>query len=115
MLKKLVALKIYFDRARVYIGYGQTLMIVVIFVNAVGWELSKLVYAILFVAFIVIAVFVGWLDTKLNIRKYEYENQSGQNPYITDIHRILKKIENGTDDIYTDPGSDMRDRNKTAR
>jgi hypothetical protein len=93
MLRKLVALKIYFDRARVYIGYGQTLMIVVIFVNAVGWKLSTLAYALLFIAFIVVAVFIGWLDTKLKIREYEYENQSGQNPYITRIHTKVDRIE----------------------
>ena len=92
MLRKIVNIKVYFDRARGYIGYIQTFMIVILLVNSLEWEVNLLEYALLFVLFFVISIFVGWLDTKLNIRKYEYENQSEQNKYATETLDIVKQI-----------------------
>ena len=91
-LRRIVAIKVYFDRARGYIGYIQTFMIVILLVNSLEWEVNLLEYALLFVLFFVISIFVGWLDTKLNIRKYEYENQSEQNKYATETLDIVKQI-----------------------
>ena len=95
-LRRIVAIKVYFDRARGYIGYIQTFMIVILLVNSLEWEVNLLEYAILFVLFFIISIFVGWMDTKLNIRKYEYENQSEQNKYATEVLDIVKQINEKT-------------------
>jgi len=93
MLKKLVSIKVYFDRARIYIGYVNTFMLVVILVNSAEWEVAAWQYVILFAIFFVVSVFIGYLDTRLKIRKLEYENQAGQNMYLTETLATVKRIE----------------------
>ena len=92
MLKKIVAIKIYFDRARVYIGYWNTFMIVVLLVNALEWEVSIAEYIILFAIFFILSIFIGWLDTRLKIRKYEFENQGNENPILSETLKIVKEL-----------------------
>ena len=99
MLRKVVKIKVYFDRARGYIGYIQTFMIVILLVNSLEWEVNMMEYALLFVLFFIISVLVGWLDTRLNIRKYEYENQSEQNKYATETLDRVRKIEESINGI----------------
>ena len=91
--RKIARYKIYFDRSRTYAGYLQLALIIKLFLSDVG--IGSNVW--LFVGLIACGVFlitVGYLDTRLGIRRREIENQSWHNPVLMEILERLKKIEN---------------------
>lgn len=93
VIKRLVRYKIYIDRARTYIGYAQFLMIAIIFAKQFGVKLGIIGSILLILAFIVICLVIGYIDTKIGIRGEEQRNYFEQNELFMDIHNEIKKDE----------------------
>ncbi len=98
--KSLIRWKIYVDRARMYIGYIQFFMIGFVFLKAykdtsVGtfiFENSLLFIPLMFIAFFVISLILGRLDTVLGLREEELRNSSASNPVMRDILKNLEDL-----------------------
>lgn len=91
MKKLLIRWKVYFDRARMYISYVQTLIVVLTFLKVFGivppvWAVIPLVLAL-----ISLCLLVGWVDMKLGIFDAEQQRISEQNPMLVEILARLKK------------------------
>jgi hypothetical protein len=95
--KSLIRWKIYVDRARMYVGYIQFLMIGFVFLESykdARWGqliFNNLVYSvpILFVLFILLHLVLGRIDTLLGLREEEMRNASASNPVMMEL---LEKI-----------------------
>jgi len=98
--KSVVRWKIYFDRARMYVGYISFIMIAFLFLNSFEnqrirtiLDENKLIfYPSIMILFIVISLILGRLDTKLGMRKEEMRNNATENPVIMEILNSLKEI-----------------------
>ena len=96
----LIRWKIYFDRARMYIGYFQFLMLVVIFINSIKnntfgrylVEYSAISIPLLFIIFIGGSLILGYFDSRLGIRSEEMRNLSYHNPVQREMLEILKEL-----------------------
>ncbi len=102
----LIRWKIYFDRARMYIGYINFFMMVVIFINAVKGnrygkilvEHSFIAIPILIVVFIGGSLILGYFDSKLGIRSEEMRNASFNNPVQRETLEILRELKKRADE-----------------
>ncbi|TRX70473.1 hypothetical protein [Carboxylicivirga sp. M1479] len=91
--KSLIRWKIYIDRARMYIGYIQFLMIGFVFLQSfeeTNWGaliFDNLLYSIplLFMLFIVLQLVLGRIDTVLGLREEEMRNASTSNPVMREL------------------------------
>lgn len=105
--KSLIRWKVYIDRARMYIGYLQFFMIGIIFLERFydqeignsGMTIEEFVdeniwYVMpaLFVAFIVLSLILGFMDTRLGLREEELRNASTSNPVLREIQADLKEM-----------------------
>jgi predicted membrane protein len=88
MVKIIVRYLIYFDRARRYISIAQTILVIIMFLKI--FDLAKIWYYILVPIVVILALVVGYLDTKLGIREEETRNMNTQNPELKEILTILK-------------------------
>ncbi len=96
----LIRWKIYFDRARMYIGYFQFFMMVVIFINAIKdnsfgkylVQYSAISIPLLLIFFIGGSLILGYYDSKLGIRSEEMKNISNSNPVQMEILKILREL-----------------------
>ena len=107
--KKIIALKIYFDRARMYLGYINFFLLNVVLLNSFEnpqyqqfvKEYQYFVIPVLFVIYALLLVFVGYLDTKLGFRSEEMRNNAMMNPVLTELLDTVKRIEKQTEDNAT--------------
>lgn len=105
--KSLIRWKVYIDRARMYIGYLQFFMIGIIFLERFydqeigdsGMTIEEFVdeniwYVMpaLFLAFIVLSLILGFMDTRLGLREEELRNASTSNPVLREIQADLKEM-----------------------
>ncbi len=98
--KALIRWKVYIDRARMYIGYIQFIMIGFVFLEAyrdsfVGKLIfDNLLFSIpfLFMVFIALSLLIGRLDTVSGLREEELRNSSSSNPIMREIHSNLLDI-----------------------
>lgn len=104
--RNLITIKIYFDRARMYLGYINFFMLNLVLLNssdnpliekhldANSWYLIPLLFAFYFF----ILVFIGYLDTKLGLRQEEMRNNASLNPVMQDllkrVYDIQQKVTN---------------------
>ncbi|MFO7657094.1 MAG: hypothetical protein R6W78_08505 [Bacteroidales bacterium] len=96
----LIRWKIYFDRARMYIGYFQFVMLVVIFINSIKGnkygkylvEYSEISIPLLIILFLGGSLILGYLDSKLGIRSEEMRNLSYHNPVQREMLDTLHEI-----------------------
>ena len=104
-LRALVRYKIYYDRARGYIGAVQFLMLAVIMAKQFGFKLGLAGSVILVFLFFLGCLVVGYIDTRLGIRKEEVRNSNEQNPEIKEILTIVRRVnsefENNSSDTST--------------
>ena len=99
--RALVRWKIYIDRARMYLGYFNFIMIAFLFLNSLKDETirqflddNKLItYPVVMILFVVSSLILGRLDTKLGLRKEEMRNASTENPVMMEILEKVKKLE----------------------
>jgi len=102
--RTLIRWKVYIDRARMYIGYVQFLMILFVLLEAYRstalgeWIFSHLFLSmpLLFVLFIGLSLVIGRLDTVFGLREEELRNASSSNPV---MRELLTKIDELTDEI----------------
>mgnify|MGYP000182348200 CR=1 FL=1 len=98
--KSLVRWKIYLDRARNYLGIINFAMISFVFLNSkknaqarnLLDENKLIVYPAIMLLFILIALIMGRMDTKLGMRKEEYRNHASENPITMEILNSLREI-----------------------
>lgn len=104
--KTFIRWKVYFDRARMYIGYANFFMMIVIFINSIKdnrfgrylVDYSAIAIPLLIIIFVGGSLFLGYMDSRLGIRKEEMRNLSTANPVIMEIYESvqeLKKMQEG--------------------
>ena len=104
--KSLIRWKIYIDRARMYIGYINFFMMVVIFINSVKGntygkllvEHSFIAIPLLIIIFIGGSLILGYFDSKLGIRSEEMRNASFNNPIQRETLEILRDLKKRADE-----------------
>ena len=105
--KKLIAIKIYFDRARMYLGYINFFMLNIVLINSFDNPVLKeyisdykwFVIPALFFVYSILLIFIGYLDTKLGFRQEEMRNNALVNPVMQDLlkhiyetHQMIKEL-----------------------
>jgi len=98
--RNVVRWKIYIDRARMYIGYISFIMLGFVFLNSFQndsirtyLDHNKLwIYPVIMVAFVIVSLFLGRMDTKLGMRREEMRNQAAENPITMEILNSLREI-----------------------
>ena len=99
-VKYLAERKIYLDRSRPYIGYIQFMMIAILLIDKFNIQ-HGVTYYYIGAAILTFSgmIFIGWLDTKTKMRKYELENNTGINSIHTDTLDNTKEIKEITKQI----------------
>ena len=91
MIKRLIRFKIYTDRARWYMQYVQTLIMVTILIQTSGFTMLWWYFPVLLAAIIFGFIFVGYCEVKIGFLKEEQNKYAEQNPVLQEILEILKK------------------------
>lgn len=112
--KTLIRWKIYIDRARMYVGYIQFLMIAFVFLKAFKdsyfgrliFENMLISIPIIFLIFIVLSLIVGRIDTLLGLREEELRNSSTSNPVMRDILKNIKEIKEELEEMKLKENND---------
>jgi uncharacterized membrane protein len=98
--RALIRWKIYIDRAKMYVGYIQFLMIVFVLLEAYKESaLGSLVFnhmsisiPIIFLVFIILSLIIGRIDTLLGLREEELRNASASNPVMREILKNMEEL-----------------------
>lgn len=98
--RSLIRWKIYIDRARMYIGYAQFIMIGFVFLKAFeDTGFGQLIFnnlwisaPILFVLFIIVSLLIGRIDNLLGLREEELRNSAVSNPVTREILENIQEI-----------------------
>lgn len=102
--RTLIRWKVYIDRARMYIGYAQFLMILFVLLEAYkDTTIGELIFnnllismPVLFLLFIVLSLIIGRIDTVLGLREEELRNASTSNPV---MRELLMQVSELTEEI----------------
>lgn len=105
--KTLIRWKIYIDRAKMYVGYIQFLMIAFVLLEAYKeTSLGQLIFnnmfvsiPIIFLVFIILSLIVGRIDTLLGLREEELRNASSSNPIMREILKNMEDIKEELKDL----------------
>jgi len=100
--KTLIRWKVYVDRARMYIGYIQFIMIGFVLLEAYKdsafgiliFDNLLLSIPFLFLIFIGLSLLIGRLDTVIGLREEELRNSSASNPIMREIQSNIEEIKN---------------------
>lgn len=103
----LIALKIYFDRARMYLGYINFFMLNMVLINSFDNSTMKnllseyqlIAIPLLFVVYLFALLFIGYLDTKWGLRQEEMRNNAMNNPVMQDLLQSIRDIKEDVDSI----------------
>lgn len=98
--RTLIRWKVYIDRARMYIGYINFFMLGVVFLRSYkdsSWgayifEHYYFTFPLLFVAFFIFSLILGYIDSKLGFREEEMRNASNSNPVIMEILETVREL-----------------------
>ena len=99
--KRLVVLfKIYFDRARMYLGYINFFMLNLVLINsfedgALGNYISEyklMIIPLLILIYVLILLLIGYLDTRLGFRQEEMRNNALTNPVMQELLKSINDI-----------------------
>jgi len=98
--RSIIRWKIYFDRSRMYIGYIQFFLIGIVFLDSFKekpwgefiFKYALIAIPLLFLAFILISLLLGFIDSKLGFRQEELRNASVSNPVMQEVLSSLKEI-----------------------
>jgi len=99
-IKTLVRYKVYFDRSRMYIGYIQFIILLLVLFEAYSetkfgvWFYSNIAWAfpVFLVLFFAGSIVLGYLDKRF-IRPHEQSEVIKTNPVWMDMYRKICKIE----------------------
>ncbi|MBT3210321.1 MAG: hypothetical protein HN704_14325 [Bacteroidetes bacterium] len=100
--KSLIRWKVYVDRARMYVGYIQFIMIGFVLLEAYRESyIGNLIFdnliisiPVLFLIFIILSLLIGRLDTVIGLREEELRNSAASNPMFREIHANIEQIKN---------------------
>ena len=98
--RKIIAFKIYFDRARMYLGYINFFILNLVLINSfdnpeikeIINEYKLMVIPVLFVVYMLLLIFIGYMDTKLGFRQEEMRNNASINPVMQDLIKTVNDI-----------------------
>ncbi len=115
--KTLIRWKVYVDRAKMYIGYIQFLMIAFVLLEAYkDTFIGQLIFSnmlisipIIFLVFILLSLIIGRLDTLLGFREEELRNASTSNPVMREILSGVKEIQKDISEIKNQSNSSTYD------
>ena len=92
MLNRLVRLKVYAQRSLIYYQFIQYVLIILIFLR--GYEISDLARILILIIIAVLAVFIGYLDTRFKILEKEQGHFNRENAELREIRDLLREIKN---------------------
>ena len=100
MKKGIISTKIYFDRARMYLGYINFFMLNLVLLNSSedGFianmiNQNRIMWIpVLFVFYAIVLVFVGFRDTELGFRQEEMRNNAIHNPVLMEMIDSINEI-----------------------
>lgn len=103
----LIRWKIYIDRAKMYVGYIQFLMIAFVLLEAYkDTLLGRLIFEhmiisipILILIFIVLSLLIGRIDTVLGLREEELRNSSSSNPVMREMLNNMEGIKKELEEL----------------
>lgn len=98
--KRIIALKIYFDRARMYVGYINFFILNLVLINSFDnpdikafiVDYRYLVVPFLFATYTILLIVIGYMDTKLGFRQEEMRNNASINPVMQDLIQTVNEI-----------------------
>ena len=95
----LIRCKVYIDRARMYMGYIQFLMVVGVFINEFKSRLPQIctqhpIASIIIgiILLIIGSLVIGWLDYRLGLFQAEAKRHSELNPVLTELSDKLDEL-----------------------
>ena len=108
--KALIRWKIYIDRAKMYVGYIQFLMIAFVLLEAYkDTAAGRLIFdnmyisiPVIFLVFILLSLIIGRIDTLLGLREEELRNLSTSNPFMRDILKNMEEIKQELKELKQD-------------
>ena len=111
-----IQLKIYFDRARMYIGYLQFFMVGIVFFQSIQntmlgdfvHRFSYVFIIILLILFTNLILFLGYLDTRFGLREEELKNLSNSNPIMMEILTTLRELKEEKNQQRNDENERMK-------
>jgi hypothetical protein len=118
--KTFIQLKVYFDRARMYIGYIQFFLIGIVFIKSFKSELwgdllfkySVITIPILLLLFILFSLLIGFIDYKYGFREEEFRNLSKSNPVLMELFDSIQKIKNDISEMKNAENKEDKSINK---
>ena len=98
--QKLIRWKVYLDRSKMYNGYVQFFLIILVFIQSVesnpvsDYVANHLIISIpvILVIFVFLSLIVGYIDSKLGLREEEIRNHSQSNPILREIKDSLASL-----------------------
>lgn len=92
--------KVYIDRARMYIGYINFLMLGIVFLRSykdTSWgqyifDHYYFTFPAIFVVFILSSLVLGYIDSKMGFREEEMRNTSTSNPVMMEILKTVREL-----------------------
>ena len=105
--QKLIRWKVYLDRSRMYIGYVQFFLIIIISIKSFKSNFisefieSNIVISIilLLVLFVSFSLVLGYIDSKLGLREEEIKNHSKSNPVLRDLQNSIVSLHQEVKDL----------------
>lgn len=99
--KSLIRWKIYIDRARMYMGYINFIMLGIVFLRSYKdtiwgiyiFEHYYFTFPLLIIIFLIFSLILGFIDSKLGFREEELRNSSSSNPVMMEILKTVKTLE----------------------
>ena len=98
--KTLIRWKIYIDRARMYIGYINFMMLGIVFLRSykdTSWGQYIFTHyyftiPIIVIGFFLFSLILGFIDSKMGFREEELRNVSTSNPVLMEILKTVKAL-----------------------
>ena len=98
--KSLIRWKVYIDRARMYMGYINFMMLGIVFLRSykdTNWgayifDHYYFTLPLLVVVFMLFSLILGFVDSKLGFREEELRNVSASNPIMMEILKTVKEL-----------------------
>ena len=98
--QKLIRWKVYLDRSKMYIGYVQFFLIILVFIQSMEsnpvseFVQNNIIISIplILAIFVFLSLVVGYVDSRLGLREEEIRNHSQSNPILRDIKESLASL-----------------------
>lgn len=105
--RTLIRWKIYIDRAKMYIGYIQFIMIAFVLLETyresnLGQKIFDhmlLSIPIILILFVILSLIIGRIDTLLGLREEELRNASTSNPVMREILTNMQEIKSELNEL----------------